>query len=424
MKKISCSSLVLLMFLWLPAAADGISGIDAGVGSRALSFANNHTAVVNDISAVYWNPAALAFLPVREFQISIDAARSYGATDVTGKYVSSVPGASMSDYRDRIRLSGLGAMSAIPTTQGGLTLAAAYENPYVFDEFGIYKYKLGGKIEGEESFRYGGLNSWSGSFGVQVAKGLAAGMTISLITGTERMTVLGENTWGENEIIDAEFECKYMGYGIRGGLLYNPIEYLMFGMRINMPIDLRFKEEWSGKIFWDDETEDKLSLPKAKGRAYRAPSGALGAGIKLPWITIALDGRFTMPYTFILPSENIPKSSQARYFKCGAGVGLEVPLFVAPVVLRAGYSYDEYDIFSTVLKFDGDDEFIDWDPNGLSVDKNRQTITAGMGIFTSGTGIELSYGYQTWGVAHKNSDRLLKQTFAAHRVMTTFITRF
>ncbi|MDR2728400.1 MAG: hypothetical protein LBB56_04650 [Chitinispirillales bacterium] len=402
MKRINYLAALLFSGLWTSVCALGLFGNDVGVGVRALSFANNHTAVVNDLSAAYWNPAALAFLPVREFQVSIDGSRAYGTFDALR----------VSDYQDRIRISSIGAMSAIPTVQGGLTIAAAYQNPYTFDEFSIYKYKGyrqdGSIYTGKAEFvTYGGLDNWSGSFGIQVAQGLSAGATVSLITGTERERVTF------SDVDEVELECKYMGLGLRAGLLYAPEEFLKLGMQISAPQSMRFKEK---------ETDDGI-VSHDNGRVYRAPSGSLGAGITLPWVTIAFDGRFTMPYTFILPSEKIPENSQAKYFKLGGGIGVEAPLSFIPVVLRGGYSYDEYDLFSRVLKYDG--ETIDWGQR-YSVDKNLHTITAGVGVFTSGTGLELSYGYQTWATAYKGSDYYMpqKQNFSSHRVAAGFIVRY
>jgi len=404
MKKINYLAAMLFSGLWSSAYAVGLIGNDVGVGARALSFAGNHTAVVNDLSATYWNPAALAFLPVREFQISVDGGRTYASSD-------HITGMEMSDYRDRIRLGSIGFLSAIPTVQGGLTLAAAYENPHTFDDFSVYKYRSSdGSITKIEDVTYGGLNNWSGSFGIQAAKGLSAGATISLITGTERAAFSEEEIGFPDDVIEYDLECKYMGFGLRGGLLYTPMEFLRLGMQISAAQNLRFKEK---------ETINGGRPVHGDGRVYRAPSGAVGAGIKLPWMMVAIDGRFTMPYTFTLPSEKIPTNSQARYFKLGGGIGLEVPLSMIPVVLRGGYSYDEYDLFSRVLKYD--DEKIDWAQH-YKIDKNRHTVTCGVGVFTSGTGLEFSYGYQTWALSANNNR--LKQDYSAHRMAAAFIVRY
>ena len=400
------------------------------VGARALSFAGNHTAVANDISAVYWNPAALAYLPVREFFVSFDGMRTYGKTgDVTGNSVTVPPDAKMSDYMDRIRLSGVGAMTAIPTVQGGLTIAGVYEKPLAFDDLTVYSYTIGSTPVSEDNINYGDINRWSGAFGVQVAEKVAAGLTISLITGSQS-SVFDQQRNGK-PYNDLEIGRSYLGYALSGGALYLLTDYLKLGLKINAVMDLSVREKWDVRwnyIRKDDEVYDfrdengRGYRYDENGRAYAAPNGSVGAAIALPWFTAALDIRATMPYTFVLPGEKIPEDVQARYFKLGAGVGFEVPLPVVPVVLRGGYSFDEYDLSPVIHKME---DGIEWEEmKGFSVDRNKHTLATGAGIFTSGTGIELSYSYQTWGLSHNYGERKLKQAFSNHRVMTAIIFRY
>ena len=402
----------------------------AAVGARALSFAGNHTAAANDISAVYWNPAALAYLPVREFFISFDGMRTYGKTgDVTGDRVEVAADAKMSDYRDRIRLNGAGAMTAIPTVQGGLTIAGAYEKPLAFDDISVYSYDIGNTPISENNIRYGDINRWSGAFGVQVAEKVAAGLTISLITGSES-SVFDQRRNGL-PYNDLEISHNYLGYSLSGGALYLPTDYLKIGFKINAMMDLSVREKWVIKWNYDpydDEVYDmrdengRGSTYDENGRAYTAPNGSVGAALAFPWFTAALDVRATMPYTFVLPGEKIPEGIQARDFKFGAGVGFEVPLPAAPVVLRGGYSFDEYDLCPVIHKME---DGIEWENmSGFSVNGNKHTLAAGAGIFTSGIGMELSYSYQTWGISHDDGERILKQTFSNHRVMTAIIFRY
>jgi hypothetical protein len=72
---VSCAALV---------QADIATINQIGVGARAFSFANNYVALSNDLSGVFWNPGALSFLPVREFQFSTDLLRKTDQTDFNG----------------------------------------------------------------------------------------------------------------------------------------------------------------------------------------------------------------------------------------------------------------------------------------------------------------------------------------------------
>jgi len=54
------------------AAEDNVRfGFENGFGARAFSMANNYVALSNDLSAIYWNPAAMSFSLTREFQVTL-----------------------------------------------------------------------------------------------------------------------------------------------------------------------------------------------------------------------------------------------------------------------------------------------------------------------------------------------------------------
>ncbi len=426
MRKLVVLAVIALAAL---APAEVRFGREFGVGTRALSFAGNYTAVANDMSATYWNPAAMAFLPVREFQITLDGFRTLASSDVEGNSGSGVRNSSTFDYNERIRLANLGIMSAIPTIQGGFTMAATYQSPYAFDDSYQYTYNVNrspSSFSASENYRkYGGLNMWSASFGIQVAPGLAAGLTGSLLTGREESNLVQTFSFLDDPLLDERMDRSYMGYDLRAGILYNPDNRIKAGLRVALPQRIRFREKVESEAL---DTSDDVIYDEAfeyKGTMKSAPSGAAGIGLTLPWLTISADVRGTMPFTFVYPGENIPDTSQAKYFKLGGGVGIEVPMVVLPAMVRFGYSYDQLDLHSFIYDYDDYDldEWV-WSDDGISVLKDRQTFSAGIGFVTSGTGLELSYGYQTWAIEQSNNDRILKQHFNSHHAMVTFIVRY
>jgi len=453
MKRAIIPSIALLLCLTSAALAQG-SGMELGVGARAMAFANNHTAAANDLSAVYWNPAALAFLQVREVQVSFDAMRIGAASVLSGSGVSIPPKAKLSDNRDRIRLSGIGAMTAIPTVQGGLTLAASFDRPYIFDDFTVYTYKAGDETMKLSGGGDGDLNKWNFAFGIQVAPKISVGLTMSIVSGSEESYTFIKKTSDFpnydkdtddvyidylylNDYYDVEFQKKYLGYALTIGALYCPIDMLKLGVKINIADNVDLVEMQYYKTFPDSKRESASSSDK--GRLYRAPSGTFGAELTLPWLIAALDFRVTLPYTFILSSvdvNNMPDGLQAKDLKFGVGLGLEAPLPDLPIVLRAGYSFDECDLFPRIVKYKGyDEDGIDWDAilgeeTAWSPAGNRHTIAAGAGIFTSGIGLELSYAYQTWGISSVSainkgvSPLKFKENYSSHRVMTAIIFRY
>ncbi|MDR2693295.1 MAG: hypothetical protein LBB74_03660 [Chitinispirillales bacterium] len=446
MKRIIVLFVSLLLYLTSSAGAQG-SGMELGSGARAMAFAGNHTAAANDLSAVYWNPAALAFLQVREAQASFDAMRISGTSGLSGAGLLIPNGAKLSDNRDRVRLSGIGAMTAIPTVQGGLTLAASFDRPYIFDDFTVYTYKKGAETMNLDGGGDGDLNRWSAAFGIQVAQKISVGLTLSIVSGTEeaynfqkRISDFPEDIYEKypylTDYYDVEFQRKYLGYALAVGALCYPVDNLKVGVKVNVVDNVGFVETQYYKLFPDSKREKSPS--SSKGRLYSAPSGAIGAELTLPWLTAAFDLRATLPYTFILPSvdvKSMPDGLQTRNIKAGVGFGVEAPVPNLPIVLRAGYSFDEYDLFPRIAKYEGyREDGIDWDyviGKGTTwrVAQNRHTIAAGAGVFTSGIGLELSYDYRTWGVASKTvtegiSSLKFSENYSSHRVMTAIIFRY
>jgi len=148
-----------------------------------------------------------------------------------------------------------------------------------------------------------------------------------------------------------------------------------------------------------------------------------GAALTLPFMTVSLEARGKAPYRFLFPTEEIPLTSQARYFKTGAGVGIEVPVLIAPLVARAGYSFDEYDLHPYIVRYDGDQENDPavWSDEEEVVDRNLNTITGGVGIITGNVSLEFSYGYQTWSLTTRKT---LHQEFAIHRLLAALSIRY
>lgn len=388
----------------------------SGVGTRAGAMANNYVALSNDLSGLFWNPAGMAFSPVREFQMSLEGTKLNSESSFfgTGRY----------DDMQRLKFSGIGMMVAVPATQGGLTVAGAFQNPIIFDDISSYKGSYiiendGVYMDYEIDQQYknsGGLRLWSAGVGLQIAPSLAAGLALSMISGKENATdnymdIIDGDKYSQN----IKIEGKYFGYDLRLGLMYKT-DFFGAGLRFCIPQIVRLRE-------W--ENGDKIG----ETLMYSSYSGAGGFSFSLPFVTVSVEGRATLPLDYLFPSEPIPANSQASRFKKGGGIGLEFPMVVAPVLLRLGYSYDDVDLYQYVVRYEDEsgDRYFNWYDEygyvdqGLKIDKNRQQLTAGLGFFNSSASFDISYGYQIWSLVTKKN---LKQDYNMHRVSTSFAMRF
>ncbi|NLW31662.1 MAG: hypothetical protein GXY77_09420 [Fibrobacter sp.] len=385
----------------------------SGVGTRAAAMANNYVALSNDLSGLFWNPAGIAFSPVREFQTSLEGTR----LNSESKYF----GTGQFDDMQRMKISGAGLMIAIPATQGGLTVAGAFQNPIIFDEISSYKGRYldidNRIIEVEHQLKNsGGLRLWSAGVGLQIAPSLAAGLALSLISGKDDavdnyMDIIDNDLYSENNKI----EGKYFGYDLRLGMMYRT-DLFGAGIRFCIPQIIKLRE-------WNNG--DRMG----EALMYSSYSGAGGFSFSLPFVTVSVEGRATLPLDYLFPSEPIPSNSQASRFKKGGGIGLEFPMIVVPVLLRLGYSYDDLDLYQYVIRYEDENgsRFFDWHDNygyvdqGIEVDKNRQQLTAGLGFFNSSASFDISYGYQFWSIITRKN---LKQDYNTHRVSTSLAIRF
>jgi len=106
-------------------------------------------------SALFYNPAVLAFSPARKLHASFDASRQTMAASFFDNEVS--------ETLQRLRIAQFGLSIAVPTTRGGCAFGGAFEQPYVFDEIRCYSgdhtNANGERVAVDRSLiRQGGLN--------------------------------------------------------------------------------------------------------------------------------------------------------------------------------------------------------------------------------------------------------------------------
>lgn len=368
---------------------------EVGVGTRAFSMANNYVALSQDQSAVYWNPGALAFLPVREVQVSVDMLANHSETDFYGQQA-------ISDMR-RLRVPYLGFMTSVPTSQGGLTFAVAFQNPYIFDYSRLYSLKYRNNnldmISSQNNIRtYGNLNFYTGSMGIQVAPGVGVGASLSLVAGTERYTYTYSETINDTAPYNEEDQrtCSYIGYDARLGVMYAVDKTYRLGARFVFPSTINFRDRSNLTI--NDYSESGTNT----GLLQSSYSGAIGASAMYSFLTATAELRIRAPYDYVMPDQQIQDNSLAHNLNKGVGLGVEVPLGKSGTFFRCGYSFDQFDMYTfakkaKVVLTDGKDTTKwNWDNEGVSVLKDKQLISGGFGYASKSFCIEAGYGMQFW----------------------------
>ncbi len=403
-------------------------GFENGFGARAFSLANNYVALANDLSAVYWNPAALSFSLAREFQVTFDMSSLSGASTFSGNM--------QSGSMNRLKISNAGLLYSFPATQGGLTIAFSYSNPFVFDD--VYNARVNFFHDNlhtsiDKRFRTsGGLKYFSGGLGLQVAPRMGVGASVSFVYGREdleRMTYKDYVSYDISEDIDYSIKGKYAGYDIRLGAFYKD-ELLSAGLRFVFPQVIRIRET--------DNKKSTISYPETgsqyqeysdryRGKMYSSYNGAAGISLTLPLLTLSAEGRAVFPFGFVFPSEEIHSSSQAGFFKVGGGVGLEFPVGKVPMLVRTGYSIDEVDLHRYISKYDNED--ILWNDGNFIIDQNRHQMSAGVVFFSSNISLDIGYSYSMWKITEKvvsNEVYIgdLNHDYSMHKLMVSLSLRY
>jgi hypothetical protein len=397
---------------------------ETGVGSKALGMGNNFVALANDQSALFWNPAGLGFIPAREFQVGIDGLSQRSQTSFFGNDESSV--------MQRLRVSNLGYLHAFPTSQGGFSIAAAFQSPITFDDArkfsgSYYDPSQQTVFVGRDEKTYGSLNFWTAGFGLQVAKGFGIGASASLVTGDENRReafyrdtngILGDSMFSDD--YDRTTTRSYVGYDVRFGLLYNFVKHFSVGARFVLPQTIWFSEDAS-ETNPDLSGSDVYTYPQARGKIFSSYSGAVGFSGSYPFLTASAELRIRAPYSFVSPNEDFPASSLADKTIFGAGIGLEAPIVTSAVLLRAGYSWDQFDTHLFASQYDDPKIPANWDPLGEAPNKDVQAITAGVAFIMKTACLEIGYGYSFWGL---ETNDVLTEDHSQQRVSASLSFRF
>lgn len=359
-----------------------------GVGTRALGLGNNYTALSSDYSAVFWNPAGLAFLPIREASVGLSGSNLAGDTKFGGTETT---------YdKSQMQLSNIGLVRSLPTTRGGFAFALGYSRPYnlndlrVFTGSNVYNFTAITK-DGDTIYYWdtlhldifkkyisGSLGMWSAAAGWQVADGLGFGITASVINGVEQyyIRVLSHSKKGIYDNSDMSTKTTYTGLDLRLGGLYQVNSNLSIGVRVEIPRTIHYREE---------SIDATIS-----GTIKSSLSGALGIATTLSFATITADVNFRSPNPDV-------DFGDLAYWKTGAGAGIEIPLRKLNTILRGGYNRQELDIYP----------YADYIDNQVQIDKtiitsgtkDLQTFTCGITfILSNSITIDGAYAYSNFSI--------------------------
>lgn len=301
---------------------------DFGVGARAMGMGGAHAAVVEDASAIFYNPAGLAM--IRRIELSTSFSHQDDELDV--------------DYRGNLfesplsstKLHQIALAYPIPTYRGSFVLGFAYHRTVSLDrDYFRSGLDLGGRLETESFTERGGLATYSIAAAFDASPDISVGGTLSLLGGSSDQDYFIEN--GSGDCLDYWYTSESDIDGVTGslGLLYKFEPMGRFGLAVDFPrrMDLNGTFEDAYEIYG---FEDDITLPFALtgGIAFTPQNFVLALDLKFTdWSQIDYEGP-------IRAFDQVGRRIYVYESTTQVRAGVEAVLPGMPVRLRAGYLRD------------------------------------------------------------------------------------
>ena len=357
-------------------------GNDFYVGARAIGIGGAYTSVADDFTALYWNPAGLSRIRNMQFYGSL----SHEKIDTGIEYF----GEKESTFASNTRPNSFGVVIPIPTYRGGLAFAfgmnriQSYDSRIMtkgFNELTLEEDPELGQLYIDEIIKEsGGIYSWNFGVAVDVAPNVSVGASLGFLSGSYdySLDLIATDTQRLDKNIDTinyidTTATDYMGADAKIGILARVAKPIKLGATINIPLSFTANEYWTQDSYYtyDDGTEES-----------DLNDGSVDYDISRPFKFSLGLSMSPMPNALISADASYIDWTQTKYSEPPAGdvsnedfindyrdilrlsVGCEFFIPNSGLALRLGYMRDP----------------LPYTPKGTEIEKERQYITAGIGI--------------------------------------------
>ncbi len=387
-KKIMKNSILLTLFtlflthtIQAQTAEDALNLItnESGFGIRAASMGNAFTALADDYSAVYWNPAGLAQSKNTIFSGGLYNLSINTDTDYLGNITSG--------NRNYTKFQSIGFVFPFPVSRGAFSIAAGYQRVQDLDqyiEFTGYNTNSSGPIfdfgqdelipfdkniqQTQKVASEGYMSQWSIAAAMDLSPNLSGGITINFIGGKETYTsdYFQEDIYNHYEIFPSDLysynykqtiNSTFSGVEYKFGGLWRFGKIFRFAGTITFPYGLTVEENWSenDNLAYDNGDVDASDLGDGYFDYIIKQPFKFSAGVSIHSPALILSGSATYidwrqtryeipddadPYDYeYLMEENVFFQNDYRAV-LSYSAGAELRLFSSKRLrLRAGYRY-------------------------------------------------------------------------------------
>ncbi|HHL72909.1 MAG TPA: hypothetical protein ENJ29_10380 [Bacteroidetes bacterium] len=222
------------------------NGLELGIGARAIAMGGAYSAVGEDYSASYWNPAGLAL--VRRFEISGGLSRFQNQTD------SRFQNTSMLDEETFTRLNEFGIVYPVPTYRGSLVFSFGYNRIKNYDNnfaFGAFNPLAEDQVDQNwREYEVGTLNQWTAAGAVDLSPAFSVGLSMNFITGKDDYTFTFKERDRDDIYTFADFRrddsiiSSLSGFNMTIGGLYRVNSELRLSAYMITPSTITISENW------------------------------------------------------------------------------------------------------------------------------------------------------------------------------------
>ncbi|UCF77752.1 MAG: hypothetical protein JSW03_06465 [Candidatus Eiseniibacteriota bacterium] len=346
---LAATALLLLLFVPQSSGGQDLPEIplvyDMGIGARAMGMGQAHVAICEDVSAIFYNPAALA--QVRRIEISA------GFSHLSEEVKTSLFRSKVTSTLGSTKLSSLGVAYPFPTYRGSFVVGFAYnrikntDSDYMkYGRVPVYYDPDYGEVTGvlkESIFERGGMASWTVALGTDVSPEVSVGASVSFLTGSSERTY-GQTIWNLEAgppIVEDYFkadDADITGWTATLGTVAKVGNVGRIGLTVRLPehITLDGSEYWEdydpndAQYYYDEFLfEDEITLPLSFVAGLSAAP--------VPGLILALDAKYTdwkqIDYAGPIRIDNVYAYGATTSLRLGAGFMFPF----APLRIRGGF---------------------------------------------------------------------------------------